>query len=279
MKVLWSIMSVALGYIHKLISKLDSPVKYQLPVGDDLIDINEFIGKYISLRFKNDIKCVACGKKIKKTFNDGYCFICLQSLARCDICILKPEQCHYYKGTCREPKWGEENCFIKHYAYLANTAGVKVGITRSTQVPYRFIDQGATQAMIISSTSSRYVAGLLERTVAGVISDKTDWRKMLQGVPDNIDLPRIKDMIFDQCGEQLEALEDKLGGDIEFLDDEEIINISYPVNKYPLKVKTLTFSKTPLIEGTLLGIKGQYLILDTGVLNIRKHTAYKVEFN
>jgi hypothetical protein len=48
------------------------------------------------------------------------------------------------------------------------------------------------------------------------------------------------------------------------------------VIKYPTKVVSLNFDKTPVISGVLEGIKGQYLLLDVGVLNIRKFSSYNL---
>ena len=62
--------------------------------------------------------------------------------------------------------------------------------------------------------------------------------------------------------------------------DDTIISLKYPVEKYPAKVKSVSFDKTPSVRGKLAGIKGQYLIFDDDrVLNIRKHTSYEIEFS
>ena len=119
---------------------------YQLPIGEDKLPLNDVIGKRLTLTYHDKITCSHCGRKTKKSYSQGYCYPCMQKLAQCDMCIMKPETCHYDQGTCREPEWGEQNCMIKHYVYLSNTSGLKVGITRHSQVPTRWIDQGATQA-------------------------------------------------------------------------------------------------------------------------------------
>ena len=150
------------GTLRKLKSSLTEPVQYHLPVGDNLVDLNALIGKELTLTFSGTILCSNCGKKTKKSYSQGHCFVCMRKLASCDMCIMKPETCHYDKGTCREPQWGEENCMIPHYVYLANTSGLKVGITRHTQIPTRWVDQGATQALPIFKVQTRLQSGLVE---------------------------------------------------------------------------------------------------------------------
>lgn len=194
------------------------------------------------------------------------------------MCIVKPETCHYDAGTCREPEWGEQHCMQAHYVYLANSSGIKVGITRGSQIPTRWIDQGAAQALPVFRVASRYQSGLLEVVIKQHVSDRTDWRKMLKGDADPVDLVTLRDELVDTCNQEIAALEKQFGsGNIEFLPDEEVVEISYPVDQYPEKIKSLNLDKTPLIEAALLGIKGQYLIMDSGVINIRKYSGYKVD--
>lgn len=115
-------------------------------------ELNQYVGSNtkITIEYNNIINCVYCDRKIKKAFNQGYCFPCFRSLARCDGCIISPEKCHYHLGTCREPRWGESHCMQNHIVYLANSSGVKVGLTRINQIPTRWIDQGAVQALIVA---------------------------------------------------------------------------------------------------------------------------------
>ena len=169
---------------------------------------------------------------------------------------------------------------IPHYVYLANTSELKVGITRNTQIPTRWIDQGATSAIPIIKVSTRLQSGIFEVLVSEFVSDKTNWRKMLKGEISPLDLKLERDQLFEQVGEQLDELESEYGEDqIEILEDEEVVNIEYPVLEYPKTVKSLSFDKLSKVEGILLGIKGQYLIFDIGVINIRKHTGYLAKFN
>jgi len=253
------------------------PVQYQLPIGADLLPMNEGIGQTIKLSYQNEIHCVACGRKTKKSFAQGHCYPCFRALASCDMCIMKPETCHYAEGTCREPLWGEENCFIPHYVYLANSSGIKVGITRGTQIPTRWMDQGAAQALPIFQVDNRLQSGLLEVAIKQHISDRTDWRKMLKADAEALDLKAIRDDLMEQCSTEIADLKETQGNDAIRALDEPVVDIYYPVSEYPKKIKSLNFDKQPEIEGSLLGIKGQYIILDTGVLNIRKFSGYNIE--
>ena len=267
------------GHLQKMLTSLESPVQYQLPLDDELIPMNPYIGGKIKLKYLDEIHCVECGRKTNKNYNQGFCFPCFKSLAKCDMCIMKPETCHYDEGTCREPKWGEEFCLKHHYVYLANSSGIKVGITRGTQIPTRWIDQGASEAMPIFKVSNRLLSGKIEVAIKNHVSDRTDWRKMLKSEAEHVDLAAKRDELIKLAAKEIKNIEkDYDSSEIELLDEKQI-NINFPVEKYPEKVKSLNFDKTPEIEGILQGIKGQYLIFDIGVLNIRKFGGYLVEFS
>jgi len=268
------------GNIKKMTSTLASPVQYALPIGDEELPINPHLGNKISLIHTAKINCVACNRLIKKSFNQGYCYPCCQSLAQCDICIVRPERCHFDQGSCREPDWGQTFCMKPHYVYLAVSSGIKVGITRETQIPTRWIDQGATQALPIYKVQSRLQSGLVEIALSKHISDKTNWRKMLQGnhTISHDEFYAKKDAVLSLAAKDIDLLMEKFGdNNIERLIDQDIVDIDFPVLKFPEKISSLNFDKTPEINGTLLGIKGQYLILDSGVLNMRKFSGYELE--
>ena len=265
------------GSLRKMVAALQSPVAYRLPLGEELLPLNALLGKSLMLSYTGAIHCVACGRKTSKSFNQGYCYPCLRRLARCDSCIIKPEQCHFHAGTCREPDWAQTHCMQAHIVYLANSSGVKVGVTRQTHVPTRWIDQGATQALAVFQVKNRYVAGLLEVALKNHVGDKTNWRAMLKGRPERADLATRREALRAECEDEIRELETRFGeGAVRYLAEGQQIEINYPVEHYPDTVRALGFDKTPQITGTLLGIKGQYLILDTGVLNIRKFAGYEV---
>ena len=269
---------VVQGDLRKMRVELASPVNYQLPLTDQLVDLNPLLGETVRLHYSGEIHCIHCGRKTSKSFNQGYCYPCFTTLARCDMCIMKPELCHYHEGTCREPKWGEANCFQPHYVYLANSTGIKVGITRESQIPTRWIDQGAVQALPICKVSSRYLSGLLEVAIARHVSDKTSWQRMLKNQVEKVDLRARRDELLQTCSEEIAALTERFGSEaITWLPEAELVDIEYPVQSYPSKVKSFNFDKTPEVAGVLQGIKGQYLIFDSGVINIRKFAGYQVE--
>ena len=251
---------------------LDDPVSYTFIAGDQEASVNTWLGRRISINSIGLINCVHCNRVTKKSFNQGYCYPCFQRLAQCDTCIIKPEKCHFAEGTCREPEWGETNCFVDHVVYLANTSGVKVGITRGTQVPTRWIDQGAAAAIVLAEVPNRYLAGVLEVALKAQFSDKTNWQSMLKNLP--YDGPELSAQKWE--------LEETLPADLTqyWTDDENIWEFNYPVAAYPTQVKSLSLDQQPRITGQLTGIRGQYLYLDNlWVLNIRKHTGYQIKWD
>jgi len=262
-------------HLQKMKTALDSDNNACYQLQD--IKMNALVGKKIRLVFLNQINCVACGRLTKKSFNQGYCFPCARSLAECDTCIVKPELCHYHAGTCRDSSWGEAHCLKPHYVYLANTGGVKVGITREKNIPMRWIDQGAVQALPIIKVSERRLSGLIEVKLAQTLSDKTNWQAMLKQHPDAIDLVAIKRELLLQEQHFIELLQVEYGTHAIDIVDTKEINIHYPVLTYPQKINSHNLDKNSQVEGVLLGIKGQYIILDTGVMNLRKFAGYKCE--
>jgi len=274
-----------IGAIEKLTAHIDSDdlVHYQLPLapineGDDYqyVELNPLIGKTLTLNFHGQIACKHCGRATKKSYSQGFCYPCMSKLAQCDMCIMKPETCHHHLGTCREPEWGEQHCMVDHYVYLSNTSALKVGITRHTQLPTRWIDQGATQALPIFKVSTRLQSGLVETALAEFIGDKTNWRAMLKGSNEPIDLKARADALIPQIARQLSLVSLRFGDDaIEQL-DEQVVNINYPVSEYLTKISSFNFDKMPVVTGILLGIKGQYLIFEQGVINMRKFSAYQI---
>jgi hypothetical protein len=268
------------GHLSKMRVSLGNPVQYELVLSDQSMPLNPLIGKPIKLTYTGKIFCVYCGRATKKSFNQGYCYPCFISLAQCDMCIMKPETCHYAAGTCREPEWGETFCMQSHYVYLANSSGIKVGITRQNQIPTRWIDQGAVQALPIFKVQSRHISGLVEVAIAKHISDKTSWQQMLKNNVEVVDLPAKRDELIATCKTELGDITQRFGAQaIEYLPDEQSVDIHYPVNRYPDKVKSFNLDTNPEVLGVLEGIKGQYLLLDSGVINLRKYSGYEIEFS
>ncbi|CAD5376498.1 conserved hypothetical protein [Pseudomonas sp. OF001] len=268
---------IARGALTKMAVRLDAPVQYALRLDDRELPLNPLIGQHLRLEYLGAIHCSHCGRKTKKSYAQGYCYPCMTRLAQCDSCIMSPEKCHYEAGTCREPSWGEQFCMTDHVVYLANSSGVKVGITRATQLPTRWLDQGASQALPILRVATRQQSGLVEDLLRSQVADRTNWRALLKGDAEPVDLPAVRERLFDTCREGLEALQQRFGLQaIQPLAAAEVVEMRYPVAAYPAKIASFDLDKNPVVEGTLQGIKGQYLIFDTGVINIRKYTAYQL---
>ncbi len=264
------------GVINKMLTHHLDVVQYKLPIADNLIEMNPLVGQSISVSFTGNIFCINCGRKTSKSFNQGYCFPCFRSLAECDQCIMRPELCHFDKGTCRDEAWGMANCMQPHFVYLANSSGLKVGITRHTQIPTRWMDQGASCAMPLFKVASRLTSGLVEVMFKSHISDRTDWRKMLKGDPDGVDLISKGEELAELVDNDI-ACEQRIKiSDFEMVASPKIYTFNYPVKRYPKTIRAHNLDKTPKIQGLLQGIKGQYLIFDNGVLNIRKYGGYEI---
>lgn len=268
------------GHLKKMVIRHDGDVaEYDMVLDDHRISLNEKIGQPIKLEFLGGIHCQACGRKSKKSFSQGYCYPCFTKLAQCDSCIMSPEKCHYEQGTCREPSWGDEFCMQDHIVYLANSSGIKVGITRHSQIPTRWLDQGAMQAIPIARVATRHLSGLLEVIFKQHVADKTNWRTLLKQNALELDLAAKRDELFELCHEEIDELQQHYGLQaVQLIYDGELNQFAFPVTEYPTKVTSFNFDKTPIVEGKLMGIKGQYLILDTGVINLRKFTSYHVSF-
>ncbi|MFJ4456756.1 DUF2797 domain-containing protein [Pseudomonas sp. NPDC089392] len=271
-------IELARGSLSKMAVSLQAPVvQYSFRLDDTQVPVNPLIGQRLRLEYLGAIHCSHCGKRTKTSFSQGYCYPCMTKLAQCDVCIMAPEKCHYDAGTCREPSWGEQFCMTDHVVYLANSSGIKVGITRATQLPTRWLDQGASQALPIMRVATRQQSGLVEDVLRSQVPDRTNWRALLKGDAEVLDLPAIREQIFEACADGLRELQGRFGLQaIQPLPDAEVVQMNYPVEAYPKKIVSFNLDKDPVAEGTLLGIKGQYLIFDTGVINIRKYTAYQL---
>ncbi len=271
---------LARGPVRKMKTRLAGQVEYTALLGDDQVELNQYLGRKLRLEFSGSIHCIHCGRKTAKSFNQGYCYPCFKRLAQCDSCIVSPEKCHYAAGTCREPEWGEQHCMIDHIVYLANTSGLKVGITRGSQVPTRWMDQGATQALPIFRVDTRMHSGMVEMVFKRHMADKTNWQAMLRGDAQPCDLEQARLQLLATCADEIAALQQQFGLQaISVLEAQQQTLISYPVLEYPAKVTSFNLDKSPCAGGTLLGIKGQYLIFDAGVINMRKYGGYELSLS
>ncbi|MBI2522225.1 MAG: DUF2797 domain-containing protein [Bdellovibrio sp.] len=260
------------GNVLKMQTTNGETVQYVLPIGDALVPLNPLIGKKIRINFEGRINCIATGELIKKTYGQGYCYKAYTNLPECDMCIVKPHQCHYGKGTCRDMKWGEEHCMIPFVVYLARTNHIKVGVTAANRCETRWMDQGAIEALPILRFSSRYQAGLMELEMSKSLPDKTNWQQMLLGeISDKRDLLELREELYLEFANLVDDLE-----------GEEVESTNFYFHYLQVaqlnKVTSIDLDRKHHFEGILIGIKGQYLIFDKGVVNIRKHQGYHLSF-
>ncbi|GAA0875823.1 DUF2797 domain-containing protein [Wandonia haliotis] len=257
------------GDLRKMTVQHGEPIQYTMAF-DTGVNMNELLGNEILLKHTGIIHCSSCGAVTKKSFGQGFCYKCFINAPESSECIIRPELCRAHLGEGRDVEWEQRNHNQPHVVYLALTDQVKVGVTRSQQVPVRWIDQGAYQAIRLAETPNRYEAGRIEVALKSFYTDKTNWRNMLKNVNDE-----SVDLI-----EEKWRLEEMLPSDISSFisDDDEVMTFEYPVLQYPEKIKSVSFDKEEEIRGVLQGVKGQYLLLnDDRVLNIRKHTGYEIE--
>lgn len=261
------------GNLSKMKVELDQPVHYHLHFSEDnSVDMNSLIGKNIEIEFNGQINCVNCGRLTKKSFGQGFCYPCFINAPQNADCILRPELCRAHLGEGRDPEWEERNHNQPHIVYMAVASGIKVGVTRESQIPNRWIDQGAWKAVRLARTPNRYTAGVIEVDMKQHVSDKTHWMKMLKNeLADGVDVIETKN-------ELLQIMNDKYN---EFhSENNDIIEIEYPVIEFPKKVKSHNLDKEPLLKGQLMGIKGQYLIFKGGiVINLRKYSGYYIKIS
>ncbi len=268
------------GTLKKMRVAAADPVDYYLSDGwweaADRVDdchLNPYVGQAVTLHFTGAIHCTACGRKTKKTFNQGYCFPCAQSRPEADICIVRPELCHHGEADnpCRDEAFAQSQCFQPHILYCSLTSGVKVGITRLPNVPSRWIDQGAVAAIPVAKLPDRRAVGLVEKRLSEAgFADKTHWTRNLKGNPEGFDLRAVSEQV-------VAALQEwEVGGILPEFERLEH-TFAYPVEVWPTKVKSFNLDKDPVAGGVLQGIKGQYLMFDGGVINLRKFTGYQVE--
>lgn len=259
------------GNIRKMESLQGEIISYFLPLGDQKVELNHSIGHEISLEFLGNINCIKCGRATKKSFAQGFCYPCFISVPETEECVLRPELCRAHEGVARDMEYAKQHCLGEHVVYLSITSGLKVGVTRFSQVPTRWIDQGAIRAIELARTPNRYTAGLLEVAMKSFVADKTNWRKMLTGSdPGELDLVQEKTRLIELVPEELQSY---------VSENMQVTDLNYPVSEYPEKVLSLNFDKEPLISGILKGIKGQYLLFDKNrVINLRKFGGYLLRF-
>jgi len=256
------------GVLTKMQTEFSNPIQYYLVFENSFLSVNQLLHKTIQIDFTG-YQCLNCGKK-KKIFRQGFCYDCFMSSPAAGDWIMKPElSTAHLDLEDRDLEYEKRVQLQPHIVYLALSSEVKVGVTRKTQVPTRWIDQGAVQALPIVEVPNRYLAGITEVALKNHFVDKTNWQKMLKN-----EVPKV-----DLLQEKL-ALEKFLPEEVQpyfFVEKNDLYEIHYPVVQYPTKVTSLNLDKTPSFSGKLTGVKGQYLLFEDGtVFNVRTYEGYVV---
>ncbi|SHG10416.1 Protein of unknown function [Flavobacterium segetis] len=259
------------GVLKKMQTEFGNPIQYYLVFENSFLNVNQLLNNNIQISFLG-YQCLNCGKK-RKIFRQGFCYDCFYSSASVGDWIIRPELSTAHLGIADRDLVYEEKVQLQpHIVYLALSSEVKVGVTRKTQMPTRWIDQGANEAITIVEVPNRYLAGITEVALKSHYADKTNWRKMLTNSVEHVDL--VKERL---------KLENLIPSEVQeyfYSQKNDLYEMHYPVLEYPKKVSSLSLDKTPNFEGKLAGIKGQYLIFDNGtVFNIRSSEGYVVSIN
>ncbi|MBW1294611.1 DUF2797 domain-containing protein [Aquimarina litoralis] len=256
------------GVLTKMQTEIGDPIQYYLVFDSDFIHVNQLLNKTLTIKFVG-YQCLACGENIK-IYRQGYCYEHFYSQPQVGDWVMRPELSKAHLGIeDRDLDFEKKVQLQPHIVYLANSSNVKVGVTRKSQVPTRWIDQGAHEAIEIVEVPNRYLAGITEVALKEHIADKTNWRKMLKNEIEDENLveyrERLKHYIPDEAKEY-------------FIENNTETELTFPVLEYPNKLKSLNLEKTPEYTGVLKGIKGQYLIFeDNTVFNVRNNEGYVVQ--
>lgn len=258
------------GQIKKMITENGQPIRYYLTLKDDYLDVNQHIGKKIHLFYDHN-ECLGCGLD-KPIYRMGYCSNCFFTLPQANESIIRPELSTAHLGIeQRDLEWEKEFELKPHIAYLALSSNLKVGVTRVSQIPTRWIDQGAGSAIILAETENRYQAGMIEVALKAHVADKTNYRKMLLNQTPEINLIEQKELFKQFIPEEQSEF---------FLPDNRLYIFDYPVENYPQKIKNLKLTRNQEFEGVLSGIRGQYWIFEDGtVWNVRGHEGTYIRFD
>ncbi|WP_378181919.1 DUF2797 domain-containing protein [Aquimarina sp. SS2-1] len=256
------------GVLTKMQTEIGNPIQYYLVFESDFIHVNQLLNKKVAIKFVG-YQCLACGEN-KKIYRQGYCYDDFFNQPQVGEWVMRPElSTAHLDIEDRDLDFEKKVQLQPHIVYLANSSNIKVGVTRKSQVPTRWIDQGAHEAIEIVEVPNRYLAGITEVALKEHVADKTNWRKMLKNDIEDEDLTvyrdRLKEFIPDEVKEY-------------FIENNKETALNFPVLEYPNKLKSLNLEKTPEYSGILKGIKGQYLIFeDNTVFNVRNSEGYVVQ--
>lgn len=258
------------GVLRKMQTEFLNPIQYYLVFEDNFLNVNQLIDKEITISFKG-YECLNCAKP-KKIFRQGYCYDCFMSSASVGDWIMRPElSTAHLDVEDRDLDYEKRVQLQPHIVYLALSSEVKVGVTRKTQVPTRWIDQGAIKAISIVEVPNRYLAGITEVALKNHFSDKTSWQKMLKNNVPDADLIAERNTVLQWLPEEVKPY---------FTEEQKLYNMHFPIHNYPTKINSLNLEKSPLFTGKIIGIKGQYLLFDDGtVFNVRSSEGYVVRIS
>nr|WP_169932957.1 DUF2797 domain-containing protein [Nonlabens sp. Ci31] len=256
------------GTIRKMQTELKETVQYYLVFPDNFLHMNQLLDKHISLKHVGN-ECLNCSLD-KKIWRQGFCYDCFSQIPQAGEWIMKPElsRAHLDEED-RNLEYEKKVQLTPHIVYLANSSNIKVGVTRKTQIPTRWIDQGAHEAVAILEAPNRYLAGITEVALKDHVADKTNWRKMLTNNVEDVDLLIFRESLLEFIPREAQEF---------ILDNEKEWEIKFPVLQYPEKVTSVNLAKTTQHAGKLKGIKGQYLLFEGGtVMNLRSHEGLVLE--
>lgn len=256
------------GTLTKMQTEFANPIQYYLVFENSFLNMNQLLNKDLEINFVG-YQCLNCGKK-KKIFRQGFCYDCFYSSPAVGDWIMKPELSTAHLGIAdRDLEYEQKVQLQPHIVYLALSSEVKVGVTRKTQMPTRWIDQGAAQAISIVEVPNRYLAGITEVALKNHFADKTSWQKMLRNDIEKVDLIAEKQKVQNLLPAEVQ--------EYFYAEKNDLYEMHFPVQEYPTKIKSLSLDKTPHFQGKLTGIKGQYLIFEDGtVFNVRGSEGYVV---
>ena len=239
-------------------------IRYAVELGDARVDLNALLDSGIEIEIDGRAVCIGCATPLIKRPSHGHCYECFSKKASMDLCYVAPTRCHFDQGTCREPEWGERVCMQPHAVYLANSGGLKVGLTRHHDGVPRWLEQGATAGLVVARAGTRHQAGLLEERIGALVNDKSDWRRQLTGGSPPFDLVAEAERIRAAV-----ALPDGCVWETNTAHE-----IRYPIVRYLRRVVRLRYPDEPVVRGRLTGIVGSFLLLDHGAFHIGEHRGY-----
>lgn len=259
------------GVLTKMQTEPGKPIQYYMVFENSFLNVNQLLGKDFEINFMG-FSCLNCSKK-KKIYRTGFCYDCFYSIPAAGDWIMRPELSTAHLDIAdRDLDYEKRSQLQPHIVYLAASSDMKVGVTRKTQIPTRWIDQGASWAIPLIEVPNRYLAGITEVALKNHCSDKINWKKMLCNEVGAIDLILHRNEFRNHLPDEVKEYFDTT--------PEQLFTLEYPVLEYPKKISSLNISTTPIFSGKLMGIKGQYLIFEDGtVFNVRAFEGFVVQIN